>query len=458
MFSGFVHANATCYIAVIAAFLYQSVLMYIKSDLLIRMCEKKATIKIKLLLALFCGTFVFVFIELVKMRLIDLELSEQFIPIFVSLPGIVVTLIYAFFCLWSLKLTPLRTLEVTVYAYLYFQTLTGVNRIISALFFVQKAAVIDYSMNILMYAVNFSISLAILLAMSYILKKKPHLLIIKSGSDTTPNTSIAFSIFQLVYIYFCTAIIVFLIPNAIVGSAISLLLLAVFTALSIFLSKNRYAKAELLDKETFIQSLFESVNQFSAIKHDFYNILQTYNGYFELGDLEACKRYHETLVEITVQAGDLLDLSRRAVENPALISLFLNKNDYSEKMHVKLSIIIKCPLNELQMEDIDLCRIISCTLDNAIEAASDSEEKNVSLIIERKTESSNLITVTNSIDAPVNTTRMLVSGATSKSGHQGMGLYNVQKIIRKYPHSTFEIHSTEREVTARVSINSYPVS
>ncbi len=455
MLGGFVDSNATGHIAIIIAFLYQTVLMYIKLDLLIRLCEKEAPIKQKLILSVLCGGMAAVLIDFSRMGFIDFGVPVRMKPLLVSVPGIVITFVCALLCVWSLKLTPLRTLEITVYSYLYFQTVSSVGRIISSLIFAQTTETTDYFMYIQMYVMNFIVLSAIYRGMSYILTHKPHLLIIKSGSDTTPSTSIAFSVFQLCYVYFCASIIMVLVPDAFVANAISALLLAVFMALSILLINNRYAKAEIHSKETHIQSLFESMNQFNAVKHDFYNILQTYNGYLEVGDLEACKRYHRSLVEMTTQAGNLLDLSLRAVENPALIALFLNKNDQAEKTHVRLSIGIKCPLNELPIEDIDLCRILSCLLDNAIEAAADSMEKSAALTIDQNAELLHIITVTNSIDHPVDIPQMLAVGATSKIGHQGLGLANVQRIAAKYSHCGFEMTSTEREVTACIRLKRY---
>ncbi len=451
--SDLVHAETMRRIAVIVAYFYQSILMYMKLNLLIRLCEKKATIRQKLILALLCGGICVAFIDFPRLKLIESGISAQMMPFFISIPGVIITTLCFFFCVFSLKLTALRTLEVTVYSYLYFQAASGVSRMAGSLFFAPDQAMIDYSIYIQRYILNFIIMVAIFKGMSCVLKNKPHLLIIKSGSDTKPNTSVAFSVFQLCYVYFCAAVILVLVPDTAVANFISLLLLVVFTALCIVLSNNRYAQAEIHDKTVHIQSLFSSLNEFSSVKHDFFNILQTYNGYFALGDLEACKRYHQTLVEITTQAGNLLDLGRRAVENPALIALFLSKNDQAQKLHVRLNIDVGYPLNDLQMEDIDLCRVASCLLDNAIEAASVSKEKLVSFTVERKTDFLLMITIINSVDEPVNIDEMFPAGATSKAGHHGLGLANVKKIIEKYPYCEFEIKSAQREVTACIKIS-----
>ncbi len=433
-------------IVICAAFIYQIVLMYIKVSLHLRMSEVRLSRLTKVLFTLFLGSLVF-FGDFFKLVLAATLGANKLTPIFVSLPGVIITFTLWVYFVKSLKFRPLHALEIAVYTYLYFQTITGVTRLIGAALFAQNPNVIDYSKYLGMYIVNFIVSIAFFIGMYYILDNNPKFLIVKGINKEVSPKSIAFPIFQLCFIYISAACIMIFIPKTVIGSFISLCMLALFSAFSLSLNSNRYAQAEISEKNNQMESLFKSLNQFSAIKHDFYNILQTYNGYFEIGDLEACKRYHQSLVEITTRAGDLLDLSQRAVENPALISLLLNKHERAENLKMILNISLKCPLSELPIKDIDICRIIACLLDNAIESAVETKEKRVSFIIEQENDEFQLITITNSTLKPIEVSKVFASGFTSKKGHQGNGLTNVKRIIEKYPSCTLEIKSTNNEVT-----------
>ncbi len=439
-------------IVVCVAFIYQIVQIYIKFRMHQRMSEVRLPLHTTVLFTLILGSLVF-FGDVYKLVLADTAEEQRLAPLVASLPGVVITITLWVFFVRSLKFTPLHALEIAVYTYLYFQTVTGVTRVVGAIFFAQDPGAIHYGKYLGAYAVNFAVATALYVGMHHILEVNPKFLIIKGmGVDPAKKRSIAFPIFQLCFIYLSAACIMIFIPKTVAGSLISLCMLILFSAFSLSLNSNRYAQAEIREKDRQMESLFKSLNQFSAIKHDFYNILQTYNGYFELGDLEACKRYHKSLVEITTRAGDLLDLSRRAVENPALISLLLNKHARAEGLKIKLSIALRCPLSDLSLEDIDMCRIVACLLDNAIEAAAESKQKCLSFTIESEAGTDKLITITNSSLMPIEVAKAFAPGYTSKKGHQGAGLANVQKIIEKYQPCTLEMSNMGDEVVARLRL------
>ncbi len=438
-------------IVVCIAFAYQIGLMYIKIGLHLRMSEVRLAMHTKIFFTLFLGSLAF-FGDLYRLVLAQTAASQALAPLFASLPGLAITFILWTYFVKALKFRPLHAFEIAVYTYLFFQTITGVTRVVGAVFFAQNSALIDYSLYLVMYFVNFIVSISFYIVMYHILDIRPKFLIIKGMHIELHRKSIAFPIFQLFFIYICSACIMIFIPKTITGSIVSLCILMLFSAFSISLNSNRYAQAEIRDKDRQMESLFKSLNQFSAIKHDFYNILQTYNGYFELGDLEACKRYHKSLVEITTSAGNLLDLSRRAVENPALISLLLNKYERAESLKTDLSITIRCPLSDLPIDDIDMCRIIACLLDNAIEAAAESKKKRVSLVVDKEKDGCNSITITNSSPMPIEVSEIFIPGYTSKKGHQGAGLSNVKRIIEKYPYCSLEMKSINDEVVTMMKL------
>lgn len=442
-------------IVICVAFAYQVSLMYIKFVLHLRMSEIKLPVLTKMLFALLLGSLAF-FGDFFRLVLAERTGLTVLMPLFSSLPGVVITVVVWIYFVIPLKFKPLHALELAVYTYLLFQTATGVTRLISAIFFVQDPIAVDYQKYLVMYAVNFLASIALFSWMHYILQRKPELLIVKGIHYSMPKKSVAFAFFQLFFIYICAALIMILIPKTIIGSMISLVMLILFSAFSITLNSNRYAQTEIRNKETQLKSIFASLDQFGAVKHDFYNILQTYNGYFEIGDLEALKQYHRSLVEITTATGSLLDLSHHAPENPALVSLLLNKHERAEALNIRLDISIKCPLSALSMDEIDICRIVGCLIDNAIEAAIESKEKRASFTIEWDENHSKRIIVTNSSPGPIDIPNVYTLGFTSKEGHLGIGLASAKKIIERYPHCMLRMHGTDNEVVARLELESIP--
>ncbi len=438
---------------VCVAFIYQFALMYIKFGMLLRMGEVKQAKQKKIVFALVLAGLAFSG-DIYKFLLADTASMHKALPLVASVPGVIITIsLWAYF-VKMLHFKPLHALEIVVYTYLYFQTITGVTRVIGAIFFVQDPNQMNYAVCLAMYGVNFMVSIAFYSLMYRILDERPRFLIIKGMGEEATNKNVWFPLFQLCFIFICAACIMLFIPQTVPGSFLSLCMLVLFSAFCISLNSNRYAKAEIREKDRQMESLLSSINQFSAIKHDFYNILHTYNGYFELGDLEACKRYHKSLVEITTRAGDLLDLSRRAVEHPAWVSLLLNKHEQAERIKVSMGVYLECPLSHLPMEDIDICRVIACLLDNGIEAAAESEQRRVTFKIAHEQDMQNkIITITNSSSKPIELSEVFALGFTSKKGHQGAGISNAIKIMDKYPHCGLEIRNIGSEVAASINLS-----
>lgn len=104
------------------------------------------------------------------------------------------------------------------------------------------------------------------------------------------------------------------------------------------------------------------------------------------------------------------------------------------------------------MNDVDICRIIACLLDNAIEAAIDTDPKKVSVLMIPKPDKSKMIIITNSTQKPPDSAQMLTLGMTTKAGHHGIGLNNVRKIIDRYANCAFSISYFNNEMTAYVEL------
>ncbi len=444
-------------IVVCIAFIYQIVLMYEKFSLHLRMSQVRRPFFTKVWFAVLLGSMAF-FGDFFRLVLAKPTGMTALAPLFSSIPGVVITIVIWVYFVTSLKFKPLHALEIAVYTYLYFQTISGVTRLVGAVFFTQDAAAIDYTKYVAMYAVNFLVANVFFLWMHYTLVHRPSLLIVKGMDVAMPQKNLAFAIFQACFIYLCAALIMILIPKTIVGSTISLIMLVLFSAFSITVNSNRNANAEIRANEEQLQSIFQSMDQFGAVKHDFYNILQTYNGYFELGDLEACKQYHQSVVNMTTATGNLLDIGRHSGENPALVSLLINKHDRAGGMHTRLDISLGCPLSELPIVDVDICRVVSCLLDNAIEAAAESKEKRVSFAIAWDENRAKRMVVTNSCIGPINLSSVCAPGVTSKNGHQGIGLSSVTRIMARYPHCQLDMRCTDKEVMAVLVLRPEPVA
>ena len=101
---------------------------------------------------------------------------------------------------------------------------------------------------------------------------------------------------------------------------------------------------------------------------------------------------------------------------------------------------------------MDVSRILACLLDNAIEAACDSEQRKIYVSIEAKTNDSKLIIITNSTASDVDPNAITNIGITTKAGHSGIGLSVVNKILEKYGNSTFQMRYFDCEFSTYLEL------
>ncbi len=191
---------------------------------------------------------------------------------------------------------------------------------------------------------------------------------------------------------------------------------------------------EMQTKGTYISSLLHANQQFRAIKHDFYNVLQTYGGYLDIADYPGLRRYHEELFRTTKMAGDFLSLIEALKSRVAVYSLIEAKAERAHTAGVLFSINQLCDITDVALTDIDLCRVLGVVIDNAIEAAAESENKQVSLSFERKDKNTMVFAISNSTRGEVDTSRIFDSGYTTKASHTGIGLSQVTRILNSYEH------------------------
>ena len=105
---------------------------------------------------------------------------------------------------------------------------------------------------------------------------------------------------------------------------------------------------------------------------------------------------------------------------------------YAHESGIDVTIDIPDRVDNFLIDTIDLARLLGIFLDNAVEAALAAKQPQIVLnIIENQSGVS--ITISNSFrDNGALLYRLKQKGFTTKSGHQGIGLANAQKITNSY--------------------------
>lgn len=198
--------------------------------------------------------------------------------------------------------------------------------------------------------------------------------------------------------------------------------------LKLNLTTKKLENAEEYNKTLHI--LHDSVRGF---KHDFDNIVTTIGGYIKTNDMEGLEKYYTELVDDCQKINNLYVLNPEIINNPGIYNLLTNKYYEAESKGIKVNMTFLLDLSTLKMKIYEFARILGILLDNAIEASSECTEKIINITF-RNDEKNNrqLIIIENTYNnKDVDTTRIFGKGITEKENHTGLGLWEVQNILKK---------------------------
>jgi len=209
---------------------------------------------------------------------------------------------------------------------------------------------------------------------------------------------------------------------------IGAVLIALF---QVMLRVNRKQKFERQQK--YINELEAQYSAISSFKHDYTNILLSLSGYIMNEDLDGLEKYFK---EKIVPTGDALKKNANNVEGLAnlniqtLKGLILVKLNYASLSNIKVIVDIPFLVNEINVDEISLSRIMGIIIDNAIEESIECEDALIEIGVVKKADKC-IIVVTNTCRPKLaNMQQLMKKGYTTKgNGNSGLGLSNLNKLI-----------------------------
>ncbi len=200
-------------------------------------------------------------------------------------------------------------------------------------------------------------------------------------------------------------------------------------------------KKAMQDLQDYTHNLEVMYNGLRSFKHDYINILLSLSGYIENCDMDELKNFFKTKIFPTKNLITQGDYKLNQLSNIAVLeikSLLSAKMIYAHESGIDVTIDIPNPVGNFPIDTVDLARILGIFLDNAIEATLETKQPQIGLnIIQNETGVS--IIISNRFQDNGSTLHMLKQkGFSTKTGHQGIGLSNAQKIIRSYDNVLLE--------------------
>ena len=195
------------------------------------------------------------------------------------------------------------------------------------------------------------------------------------------------------------------------------------------------------DLQDYTRNLEAMYNSLRSFKHDYVNILLSLSGYIEDGDMDRLKDFFESKIFPTKNLITGEDYKLNQLSNISVLeikSLLSAKMIYAHESGIDITIDIPDKVESFLIDTVDLARILGNFLDNAIEATLETEQPQIGLnIIQNKTGVSIIIS-NRFLDNGVMLHKLKQKDFSTKIGHQGIGLWNAQKIISSYDNVLLE--------------------
>ncbi len=453
MYPAFAYTRQMELILALIAFAETFCVTLMMSNILLRILGLKASAKQKVLFAFLTGTLA-QNVLIYGLYLIGGSNSfDRTMHLIVTSPNVLHALLYYYAAEKILGLSKVRSVKITSYVYLIWIINRQVNRTVGAIFFSQNEAMYNYLKDTFQQIVYIAIFLiAYSIAVAWI-KRRNFIWQISDTMFFNRRREIFIYLAKASFAYAVMLAIPLLISDLVIAYFMVLLILALFFTVSFCVDTIAYKNQTIARHETHISALFKGMEELRGIKHDFNNILHTYSGFLELEEYEGLQKYHASLLSATSHAGSMIELSQKMHENPAIISLLMDKLEDADKRNVKLIISLQCSMEDMHIDNTDASRILSCLLDNAIEAARASEQRKAYLSIESKKPHSKMVIVSNSASEPVDINAIMVGGMSTPPGHKEPGLTSIRSILNKYENSSFQLKYFNQEVSAYIELS-----
>lgn len=193
-------------------------------------------------------------------------------------------------------------------------------------------------------------------------------------------------------------------------------------------------KDRLETENSFKPILEDYLNQLRASEHEYKNHL---NAIYSMILVESDDDIKEKVQGYIggIKKGDNLN-KILYVDNVTLKAVLYSKLREAEDKGIRCDYNILSSLNDSPLNNTELVVVISNLLNNALEAAQDSEETWVKIDIQEKVRNDKkyyVVEVENSVDYinEVNISSIMNKGYTTKGEGRGFGLYNINKVMKR---------------------------
>ena len=246
--------------------------------------------------------------------------------------------------------------------------------------------------------------------------------------------------------------------GSILATIVFICLLLIFFAMNSYkvrVEKEIALKQKKFEQEhlqTYTDEIVGLYNEIRGFRHDYAGMLVSMQMAIDSKDLQEIDRiYNEVLVKANqkLRSDKYTYFDLNNIEDSALRSLIAQSIVYARNNDVEFTLEVKDIITRLSIDLLDLVRIMSVLLNNAVEGAAESSSKQMEVAV-IKMDLETVIVIQNSCKITMTPSEDLFElGFSTKGRNRGIGLNNVKEILDKYENIILETEmedSTFRQI------------
>lgn len=207
-----------------------------------------------------------------------------------------------------------------------------------------------------------------------------------------------------------------------------------FTNSALTLKEQQYDQ-----QQDYIKTIDSLINDFRRLKHSYANTVYSFYGYIQENDLQGLKAYYTEVMDDTRKMDSNALLALQRIKVYAIFGLLWNKINEAGSKGIEVGIQAINEVYEAGMKLTDLSEVLGNYIDNAIDAAAESEIKKINISL-TDDEGYLTIRVENTYVGAVDVKEIQKKGFSTKGENRGFGLAITNQILAKYTnvlHNTF---------------------
>ena len=213
-------------------------------------------------------------------------------------------------------------------------------------------------------------------------------------------------------------------------------------------------KFEQKHLQTYTDEIVKLYNEIRGFRHDYAGMLVSMQMAIDSKDLQEIERiYNEVLVKANqkLRSDKYTYFDLNNIEDSALRSLIAQSIVYARNNDVEFTLEVKDIITRLSIDLLDLVRIMSVLLNNAVEGAAESYLKQMEVAV-IKMDLETVIVIQNSCKITMIPSEDLFElGFSTKGRNRGIGLKNVKEILDQYENIILETEMEDSSLNESIN-------